>query len=70
MYNSLALGRCDSNFKTVIFKLIIQNRSLDTSCEIALRWMPQNFTNGKDNFDLDNGLVLFEKKLLTEPMLT
>ena len=27
------------------FKLIILNISLDTSCEIALRLMPQNLTN-------------------------
>ena len=31
----------------VIFNLIIQDSSLDTHYEIALRWMPQNLTNEK-----------------------
>ena len=35
------------NFKSIIFKLIIQNSSLGTRCEIADRWMPQNLTNEK-----------------------
>ena len=43
--NSLALGRCGSNFKSIIVKLIIQNRSLGTQSEIILRGMPQTFTN-------------------------
>ena len=38
---------CDSNFKSILFKLILQIRSLGTTCEIALRWMPQNLTNEK-----------------------
>ena len=45
-YNSLAPGRCDSNFKSVIFKPIIQN-SNSRDCLIALRWMPQNPINEK-----------------------
>ena len=36
--NSLVSGRGGSNFKSIIFKPIIQN--------IALRWMPQNTFNG------------------------
>ena len=31
----------------IIFKLIIQNSSWGTLCETALRWMPQNLTNGE-----------------------
>ena len=33
---------CRSHFKIIIFKFVIQNSSLDTHCEITLRWMPQN----------------------------
>ena len=44
--NSLAPGRCGSKFKSVIFETI-QNSSLDTCCEIALKWMLQNLTNEK-----------------------
>ena len=40
-------GRCGSDLKNTIFKLIIQNYSLSTCCEIALWWMPQNITNKK-----------------------
>ena len=41
--NTLAQGRCGSNFKRKTLKFIIQN-SLATHHEIALRWMPQNLT--------------------------
>ena len=34
---------CGSNFKSIIFKLIIQNKSFGTCCEIAPRWMPKNY---------------------------
>ena len=37
--------------KIIIFKLIIQNNSLDTSYKIAPKWMPQNLTNEKSNTD-------------------
>ena len=39
--NLLAAGRCSGNFKRLIFKLI-QNSSLDTHFEVALRQMKQN----------------------------
>ena len=45
--NSMAPGRYGNNFKSIVFKLIIQNRSSDTHCEIALKRMPQNLTNEK-----------------------
>ena len=45
--NLLAPGRYDSNFTRVIFKVILQNNSWSTSCEIVLRWMPQNPTDDK-----------------------
>ena len=38
-------GRCGINFKSIIFKLNIQNRSCDTHWEITPVWMPQNLTN-------------------------
>ena len=43
--NSLSPVRCGRNFKSTIFKLIIQNSSFGTHCEIALKWMPQNLTS-------------------------
>ena len=43
--NSLTPGRCDTNVKSMIFKLITQNSSLDTCCEFSLKWIPQNLTN-------------------------
>ena len=40
-------GRCGSKIKSIIFKLIVQNSSLDTRCEIGLNWMPKNVANEK-----------------------
>ena len=45
--NSFVPGRCGTNFKSLIVRLIIQNGSWGTRWEIALRWMPQNFTDEK-----------------------
>ena len=45
--NSLVPGNCGSNFESLIFKLIIQNCSLGSHCEIAVKWMPQNITKKK-----------------------
>ena len=45
--NSLAPGRCGSNFRSTLFKLIIQNSGYGTYCYIALKWMPRNHTNKK-----------------------
>ena len=39
------IGRCRSIFKSIIFKLIIQNSSLATPREIVLRRKSQNLTN-------------------------
>ena len=46
-FNSLAPGWCGNNLKSVIFKLIIQNKSWCTYCEFAPGWMPQSLTNEK-----------------------
>ena len=46
-FNSLAPGRCGSKFKRVIFELLSWIMFLSTSCEITLRWMPQNTFHGK-----------------------
>ena len=43
--NTLASGKYYSNFKSIIFKLNIWNRSLSTICEIGLGWMLQNLIN-------------------------
>ena len=51
----LAAERCGSDFKSTLFKIIIQNSSLGTCCEIALRKMPQNLTN--ENQCSYNGLL-------------
>ena len=40
--DSLAPGRCDSNFKSILLKLIIHKISWDTCYKIFLRWMPNS----------------------------
>ena len=45
--NTLAPGRCGCNLKLVIFKHTSRVDILSISCEIALRWMPQDFTDDK-----------------------
>ena len=47
--NLLVPGRYGSNFQSIIFKVIVQNRSLCFHCQIALRWMPMNFTNKRSS---------------------
>ena len=47
LINSLAPGRFGSHIKTIILKCIIQKSSLGTHREIALNWIPQNFSNEK-----------------------
>ena len=44
---SAIMNRVIKRFYCMIFKLIIQNSSLGTHCEIAYRWMPHNLTNEK-----------------------
>ena len=45
--NSLTPGRFQFNFRKVIFKLTLVNGGWGISYEIALRWMPQDFTDDK-----------------------
>ena len=45
--NSLISEKCGSNFEVIIYKLIVQNSSLGTHCEIALRWMSHNLIGKK-----------------------
>ena len=40
-------GRWVSYSQSITFKLNLWNSSLDTRCDIALRWMPENPTNEK-----------------------
>ena len=44
-FNSLAPGRRGCNIKLTIFKLILRIDILCISCEIALKWMPQDFAD-------------------------
>ena len=46
-FNSLAPGRFQCNFRYVIFKLTLVNGGWVISYEIALRWMPLDFTDDK-----------------------
>ena len=50
--NSLVPGRCDSNFKSAISEHMLQIKFMSTSCEIALRWIPQN------TFDVDKSSLV------------
>ena len=50
--NSLAPGRYGSNFKSIIFKIIIQNSSLGAHCESALGWMSLNLINERSTLVL------------------
>ena len=45
--NSLSPERCGNKFKSMIFRLLIQNSSLDIRCEIVLMWLTQNLTHDK-----------------------
>ena len=47
MFNSLAPGRFQFNFRYVIFKLTSVNDGWGISYEIALRWMPLDLTDDK-----------------------
>ena len=40
--NSLTPGRCGSNFTSVFLKVILEIVIFSTSCEIVLRWVPEN----------------------------
>ena len=44
-FNSLAPGGCCSKIKLVIFKVISMIDIWSISCEIALRWMPQDLAD-------------------------
>ena len=46
-FNSFAPVKCGCNFESLIFKLVIQNSSLGTRCETALKLMSQNLINEK-----------------------
>ena len=43
--NSLAPGKCGNDFTRVFLKLILQSDILITSCEVGLRWVPQDLTD-------------------------
>ena len=62
--NSMAPGRYDSNFISVIFEQILPIKFIGTSCEITLSWMPQN------SFDDKSTLVQAMVWCRQPPMLT
>ena len=41
-FNPLAPGRCASMFKSIILEHMLQIKFMIISCEISVRWMPQN----------------------------
>ena len=47
LFNSLARGRFQFNFRKVIFQANLLNGGWSISYEIALRWMPQDLTDDK-----------------------
>ena len=47
LFNLLALGRFELNFRWLVFKLILVIHCWGISCEIALRWMSLELTNVK-----------------------
>ena len=59
----MAPGGCGSNFWTLFM-------FINTSCEIALRWLPQNTYDDKSNIGSGNGLVPSSNKPLPLPVLT
>ena len=59
-----------SNCKSVISNTSYGLCSLGTSCDIALRWMPQYPLYGLINIDWCNGLLPLRNKPLHDQMLT
>ena len=47
VFNSLAPGRFEQSFRSVIFKLISVTDGWGISSKIALKWMPQDLTDDK-----------------------
>ena len=45
VFNSLAPGKFEWNFRHIIFKKILVIDGWDISCEIALIWMSLDFTD-------------------------
>ena len=43
--NSLVFCRCSCNIRLITFKLISRIDILSVSCEIGLKWMPQDLTD-------------------------
>ena len=45
--NLLVPGRCGSDFKSIIFKQMLQIKFMSNSCEIAPWWIPKNLFDDK-----------------------
>ena len=71
LLNSLDPGRCGCNLKLIIiFKFIYITDILSISCEIALRWVPQDHQLWLVNIGSINRLVSSGSKQIPEPMLS
>ena len=68
MWNHWPLGKCGSSFKIVISEHMLLIEFRGTTCEIALKWMPQNIFDDKST--LVQVMVPSDIKPLPEPMLT
>ena len=64
--NGHLTGRCNCNFKSVIFKLILKIDILSTSHEIACKWMPKEPTNDRSTLVQ---VMTVPNNPLPEPML-
>ena len=51
LINSLAPGRFQTNFRKVIFQLILVTDDWSISCKIVLKWMPMDLTDGKSTLE-------------------
>ena len=68
--NSLAPGRCCSNFNSILFKLVMQNSRWGTHCRLTFRWIPQSLYNKKSTLVQVMAWCHHATSPLTEPMLT
>ena len=48
--NSFFPRRCGSGFKSVMFENMLRIKFMNTSCEIAHMWMPQNIFDDESTF--------------------
>ena len=64
--NSLIPGRGGSNFKSIIFKLIMQHSGLDAQCEVTIRWIPPDPQSWEFNIGCHHMASQSHNELITE----